>query len=121
MELGLAKPTKRICFLKEISCMADNPYSLVVYPDGRLYKCEHVDEKDCIGNLSSTDYDRKNINTFRQTMEREECEECPLYPSCYLLRKCFYQRNTYSCNNDLELVKMDMVHNFEVRQKALDI
>ena len=70
------------------SCMADNTRTMVVYPDGRLFKCEHTAEGDEIGTIGTDEVNRKNILKFQEQMYYERCYTCPIYPSCILLKEC---------------------------------
>ena len=70
------------------SCMADNTRTQVVYPDGRLFKCEHTAEGDEIGTIGTDEINKKNILKFREQMHYDRCYTCPIYPTCILLKEC---------------------------------
>lgn len=89
--------------IKLHSCMADSMNSAVIYPDGTLYKCEHVTPGDEIGNLVDGIIDFDKIKKFQTTSELEKCSSCVLMPACLLLKECegVKDRNSETCNFDL--------------------
>ena len=74
--------------LRYRSCMADNPRAVVVYPDGRLFKCEHTVLGDEFGNLDSSDVDESKIAKYTMPAKLKFCKSCTLYPSCFILKEC---------------------------------
>ena len=85
---GLGKKLKSLPSLKTHNCMADTNNSLAVYPDGRLFKCEHIEMGDEIGTIREGIIQKAGIEKFITRMELKECISCPLYPSCILLKNC---------------------------------
>lgn len=87
-QLGLSKPRKELASLNTHSCTADNDNSIIVYPDGTLYKCEHLNEGDRVGSINSQLKDTNNYLKYKITITRDGCDDCPLYPKCMLLKEC---------------------------------
>lgn len=81
--LHLALPS-----LRYRSCMADNPRAMVVYPDGRLFKCEHTVLGDEFGSLDSTDVDESTIAKYTMPANLDFCRTCRIYPFCFILKEC---------------------------------
>lgn len=87
-ERGLAGAYRSLPSLKHHCCMADWGNSAVIYPDGSLYKCEHVAEGDAYGSVFTGITDESKISKFEKTVNWDRCATCPLYPSCYILEEC---------------------------------
>ena len=94
-ERGLCGAYRSFPFLKHHNCMADWGNSAVIYPDGSLYKCEHVAEGDSYGSIFTGVTDASKITKFETTMSWDRCATCPLYPSCYLLEECDETKNAH--------------------------
>lgn len=104
--LGLGKNHRGLPFLKTHNCMADTNAAAVVYPDGRLYKCEHVVIGEEFGSIDSDEIiNMAGIEKYRKTTEREACGSCPLYPSCILLENCqgLPDKNEFTCKYEVDL------------------
>ena len=74
--------------IKVNKCMADNDSTEVILPDGRIGKCEHVDEEDTIGSIFVDVRDEKSVAFWKQTVRFSECDNCPMDPLCLSLKKC---------------------------------
>lgn len=74
------------------SCMADNPNSVMISPEGNLGSCEHYVDTDFFGSIYDTttlDRDYDSIRKWRELREeKEECNTCFYYPKCYRLKGC---------------------------------
>ncbi len=80
---GLAKNIK----IKH--CMADNDGSIVVDSTGHLGRCEHCNEEEFIGHVSSDEIDTVKAATWKEQIpEIPECDTCFFYPNCLELKKC---------------------------------
>lgn len=70
-------------------CMADDPSSTSIMPDGSLGKCEHYSDTDFWGSIYN---DEVNLNTIKdfKTFKYlgEQCDNCCLRPACFELVKC---------------------------------
>lgn len=117
VQMGLGKRKLRLPGLQINSCMADSDESVVIYPDGRLGKCEDVHDEYVFGRIGS---ERENgvQEAFRETFEYDYCESCPLYPSCILLRKCpTKQREQYeTCQMSISRCKEDLILCYEAHR-----
>ena len=92
-EFGLVRIRQKVPILEVQQCIADNPHSVVIQPDGGFCRCEHENVLDCYGNLDEGVLDPQKPLKWKETIERTDyCGECPMYPSCYLLRYCINAR-----------------------------
>lgn len=83
--------------LKLNSCMADNPKSVTVLPDGRIGRCEHFGDSEEVGSIFSAIIDNEKIKQWKERREPvDECKTCPHYPYCFRLKKC--NEYTTNCN-----------------------
>ena len=69
------------------SCSARNINSLVIGPEGELYKCwEEVGRKEyVVGNLADTSYNRElmlKYTTGIDQLDDNKCVDCGLLPIC---------------------------------------
>jgi radical SAM protein with 4Fe4S-binding SPASM domain len=101
--------------LKYRSCMADNPRSVIVYPDGSLYNCEHTAEGDSFGHIDSDDRDESVLARFMVPSDLEICPDCPLYPSCLILKECegLKSRNAITCKYEINMKSWAMKHHYQ--------
>ena len=122
-KMGLQKRHRSLPFVKTHNCMADTDNSVVVYPDGRIFKCEHVEIGDEAGSITTEDTVEYGIKKFQITTELSECSECPIYPSCILLKNCagILDKNTYTCNYDVEQYKKALVKHYDHYTSTLNI
>ena len=91
--------------IKLSSCMADNPNSVLILPDGRLGKCEHYSDNHFVGNIDDGICDLDEVNKFKVKMDDiEACKTCPCYPDCYKLKLC--ETDNY-CYPELQTYKIE--------------
>lgn len=89
IQLKIGHNNRVIPSLQDSQCMADNPHTVMVQPDGSFCRCEHETIADSYGNLLDGVTDSKKPLKWREIIERSEyCPECCLYPACYVLRLC---------------------------------
>lgn len=91
-------------------CMADDPASIVINPDGYLSKCEYAYHHDWCGHVSS-DIVYKDISPtwLRHIYPTDSCNTCQLRPLCYPLAGCV---DSGFCSDTIKRIKM-----FELQQK----
>lgn len=75
-------------------CMADNINSFVINPLGQFTKCEHhIDDisDEIVGSIYTDDFDINKLNSWKERLEPIEnlCNNCPVFPNCYRLKKCY--------------------------------
>ena len=88
-ELGLLKPSHLPKSLKINYCMADDPQSVVILPDGRLHACEHYTENHCFGSVNGIIAKAGDLPYWEAQFERDpECGNCPLYATCFRSKHC---------------------------------
>lgn len=70
-------------------CMADNPTSTSIMPDGNLGKCEHYSDTDFWGSIYNDKIDQSVIEDFQRVKYLGElCDNCNIYPVCMQLIRC---------------------------------
>lgn len=88
LQLGGGKQRKLPC-LAFNQCMADNPHTIEIQPDGSFCRCEHENVNDSYGNLDEGVLDPEKPVKWRENIERSDhCPDCAVYPSCFLLKGC---------------------------------
>jgi radical SAM protein with 4Fe4S-binding SPASM domain len=92
-ELKLGHERFGIPSLKVQQCMADNPHSVEIQPDGGFCRCEHENVLDSYGNIEKGALNPQKVLSWKESIRRSEyCPQCSLYPSCFQLRKCMNAR-----------------------------
>jgi len=74
--------------LKITHCMADNDSCVVILPDGKLSKCEHVLSGETIGSIYNDKLNQEIIASWKQQDITESCYNCAVFPDCMRLKKC---------------------------------
>lgn len=82
-------PRNHVITYRCFSCCADNPYSVVISPDGRLYRCEHIHSCSPVGSVFNPD-DSTSSGKWDEycPLDSEECNSCPMKPSCSRVLQC---------------------------------
>ena len=116
-KLGLSKNNSSLPSLKMHNSMADRDDSVVVYPDGRLFKCEHVEIGDEFAHIAANFSNVSGVEKFRVITEKHECSSCPIYPSCILLKNCqgVLDKNRFTCKYNIDSYKRSMVKEYRKR------
>lgn len=87
--LDFSHEKKKVLCLEFSQCMADNPHTVEIQPDGSFCRCEHECVNDSYGNLDDGILDPQKPLIWRETIERSDyCPKCSMYPACFLLKKC---------------------------------
>lgn len=95
--------------IKFSSCMADNPNSVLILPDGKLGKCEHYSDNHFVGNVDDGISNNDEIDQFKEKMDDiTACKTCPCYPDCYKLKLC--ETDNY-CYPELQAYKIEDIKN----------
>lgn len=88
-EMKLAFDNMKYLHLSFSQCMADNPHTVMIQPDGSFCRCEHENILDRYGSLEKGVTDPQKLDRWKEMMEpSDNCPECPIYPACYHLRHC---------------------------------
>ena len=70
-------------------CMADDDSSIVIMPDGRLHKCEHIVDNEFIGSIDNGITAQNEVAAWKERYKAEKiCEDCAVYPECLRAKKC---------------------------------
>lgn len=88
MEKGLLGSYSRLPNLRFINCMSDNDSARVIYPDGKIGKCENQSSSAYVGNIYDDITEEEMNEKYKVVKYIKECENCPLFPSCVNLNIC---------------------------------
>ena len=95
--LGYLKGRKQLSGMNDYQCMADSAHSLVITPSGLIGKCEHFTEEKMIGSIFDDGFDPIALKKWSERYERQnECNICPLYPTCIRVKMCPNQKQKCS-------------------------
>lgn len=76
-------------YLRYMQCMADNPSTTTILPDGHLGKCEHFSDSYFWGSIYDQKIDYDVINLFKKIrVLPPKCDDCPIRPACIQLEMC---------------------------------
>lgn len=88
-------------------CMADSDISEVIFPDGRIGKCEHFKESEIIGSIYSENRDENRILAWKARYNTDHCNECTMYPLCIRLKNCFWQEE--QCTESMRMRRINLM------------
>ena len=92
VEKHIANTGKRRLFslnsLQNSYCIADNMRSVVITPEGGIGLCEHYSDSELIGDIYHDEFDYNIIKSWQQQLNIPECKKCPMFPQCFIIRKC---------------------------------
>ena len=71
--------------IKRYACMADNPQSIMILPNGKFNRCEHINATSASGYPFE---DNKNRIWHDYIGVSEKCKRCSCYPECLILEGC---------------------------------
>lgn len=119
---GFSRPaTKSITAIPSLRityCMADNPSTLLVNPQGMLGKCQHMQYERLIGDLQNGfDANRESLKDWLDYYPKNGCHQCPLCPSCGVPNTCACGRSCLPSEVDqklkaiMELCRKTYLHN----------
>lgn len=74
---------KFLCPQKDNTCLAQSNQHIVISPDGKLYKCQHIHEQDCVGNLDDGIIFNDALAYFMNPNISKKCEKCLFLPCCH--------------------------------------
>ncbi|MBQ3724701.1 MAG: 4Fe-4S cluster-binding domain-containing protein [Oscillospiraceae bacterium] len=118
-ELGYLRETEYHPGLSTNQCMADNDSCEVILPDGRIEKCEHLDEKEIVGDIYSDDRNKEIIENWKETVRFSNCADCALYPKCVSLKKCPWMQEGCSQLRQISQLKRieQMIRNYYLENR----
>lgn len=120
-ELKLGREEHNLPSLAFSQCMADNPHTIEIQPDGSFCRCEHECINDSYGNLDEGVLDPDKPKKWRENIERsDQCSECCVYPSCFMLKGCMNAE--LPCIDEFRLRRMDKHKDlmYSLYQKSLE-
>lgn len=103
---------KNLPHLKISFCMADNPRSVVINPEGRIGKCQHVQYSHLIGDMQNKDLiDKDELSYWLDFDFMQGCRSCTLFPACGVPQTCASGRSCIpdEVDHKLTLVKNRMI------------
>lgn len=111
-ELKLSFDNMKYLHLSFSQCMADNPHTVMIQPDGSFCRCEHENIHDRYGSLEEGVTDPQKLDRWKEMTEpSDNCPECPIYPACYHLRYCM--------NSDLPCIERFQVSALEKQKERI--
>ncbi len=99
-KLGLKKPLPLNNRILISHCMADAIDSVMISPEGKLGRCEHYIDDDFYGSIFTKE---KKQPWSDYNAPIPECTNCPLYPTCLMLKRC----NTNVCRKYKRIQKIN--------------
>lgn len=91
----------------DVNCMADSPTQACITPTGDLTPCEHFVTGESYGSIYSDERDQTVLNEWAaKCKDEDECEECPLYPSCEKLCRC---ESAGKCNEGYKYYQLEKI------------
>ena len=120
IDLGYIKSEKYFRLTKVSNyCNAVRKNSYVIYPNGDLFKCTHLTDKDdCVGNIDSS----KVINNkFSNIDLKKKCTSCKFLPLCQ--GGCVSNKNENSCSTNCYVYKdsVNAVLNSVLKLHGIDL
>ena len=122
-ELKLSFDNQKFFHLTISHCMADNPHSVMIQPDGSFCRCEHENIHDSYGSLKEGIVDSQRLEKWSIEKEpSDQCPKCAIYPACYHLQQCMnsdqpciaeFQKN--HLEKQKERVRNIYIHMMEVK------
>ena len=103
---GLSKSPRLKRQVKVNRCMADSKRSLVIFPTGKIGKCQHYSESHFIGHIDSDHWDMAIVERFKECREIEDCHKCFRFPECFWLEMCEDQPHCYPEEREYEYLKI---------------
>lgn len=88
MDIGLLGSHSFLPGLRIIHCMSDNDSCRVIYPDGKIGKCENKSSLDSVGDIYSDIINDDMDKMYKEVKQLRECENCCLCPNCISLSIC---------------------------------
>lgn len=94
--------------IRSNKCMADSDSCEVILPDGTVGKCEHFSESELIGNIYDQYRDENQIKSWKELAKPfDECRKCALYPRCYNLKKCDWDKD--GCPLSVRIIRTELL------------
>ena len=97
--------------VKYCSCMADSGKPNLIHPDGNLGCCEHFTDSEVYGNIYEGVKSKELLDAWSEKHDvLTICHDCPLFPTCFKLKKC---PSALSCS--------DYQKDYEIKNFSLSI
>ena len=114
-DIGYQRPQILKSRLCAYSCMADNNNSIVISPDGKLSKCEHVTKDTIIGDVFTGVTNTEKVEMWKiRAPEEIGCESCDLVPICNELKYCPIRKSCseFSRNEKRDGILKDVLNTY---------
>lgn len=93
------------------SCLADNPQTTVILPDGKLGRCDHHTDDEFYGSIYDEKINTEVIKSWTELrMPVALCKNCPIAPECKRLRKC-PDDGAYDCDTIQQKQRVKVIEN----------
>ena len=87
-EMKLLGSMRKMPGLRVINCMSDNDACRLIYPDGKVGKCENRSSMDAVGDIYRDITDPEKNAWYKTLAQSAICEDCCLFPTCMDLQSC---------------------------------
>lgn len=85
-------------------CMADDETAIIILPDGKLGKCDHILDEHFIGDVFSDSIDYNEINWYKNTINPlDKCKSCKYIFLCKVLHCCTV--NKFCSDTKIEMLE----------------
>ena len=111
-ELGYLNKNERLKnTIKSYYCMADNPNSIMILPEGQTGYCEHFIDSNYISDIYS---DKQYKGTFKYRIPQNDCYKCPCYPDCIMIDDCPSANSMcYEYEKNERIMYLEEINHFE--------
>lgn len=104
-EKGLLRAAPLPNKLRIYCCGLDTPDMLVVLPNGRLTKCEHMLDSGFVGDIYDGVTESARVQAYGERIDdRKMCAGCPAVPTCIQLKHCPNESH-YICDPAKRLIE----------------
>ena len=102
--------------------MADSDETVVIFPDGRLSKCETIRDEYTYGHIASEEVRPEMQSLFKEVFQFGRCGDCPLYPVCILLKYCTTKTNAEQkdCQKSIQIYQQQLTDYYQDTKQNLD-
>ena len=87
-ELNLLGSMRRMPRMRVVNCMSDNDACRLIYPDGKIGKCENRSSLEAVGDIYRDITDPEKDAWYKTTAQSPGCRDCCMFPTCMDLESC---------------------------------
>ena len=103
--MGDVRAKKKLPVLRYAHCMANDTGAIVIAPNGKFFKCEHIeDDLASAAGIDTGGFSKAELDEWFVADEGERCSDCNLYPDCFTPKKCIDHATCYPVDSDSKIV-----------------